>query len=62
MSFTNNNCIKDIINIHFESPSNTDTSKFMEVLNAFGMNQFVSSSTHRLGGILDAFIALIDSS
>jgi hypothetical protein len=49
------------INIHFESTSNTDTSKFMEVLYAFGMNQFVSSSTHRLGGILDAVIAPIDS-
>ena len=50
------------INIHFENTSNTDTSKFMEVLQAFGMNQFVSSPTHRLGGILDAVIAPIDSS
>ena len=49
------------INIHFVSTSNTDTSKFMEVLHAFGKNQFVSSSTHRLGGILDAVIASIHS-
>ena len=48
------------INIHFERTTDIDTCKLKKALTSFGFDQFVSSPTHELGGILDVIIAPCD--
>ena len=43
-------------NIHVDDPHNKESKVFLNMLDAAGLHQFVSSSTHHAGHILDLVI------
>ena len=44
------------VNIHFERSKDSDTMKFVQILDSFDFEQFVKSLTHDLGRVLDVVI------
>ena len=44
------------LNIHLDV-SSKDTNQFIDVIESYGLYQFVQQSTHKSGHILDVFIA-----
>ena len=44
------------IKIRLDHPTNPHCMQFNELLDSFGLQQFVVQTTHRLGGILDVVI------
>ncbi len=45
------------INLHLDKPDNTDTLRFMNLINTSGILQHVKQATHRRGHILDVVLS-----
>ena len=43
-------------NVHMNRPTDPPTSKFIDILNTFSLEQYIKSSTHEAGNILDLVI------
>ena len=45
------------INIHLDNQQSSDTKKFIDVIESYGLNQLVEGSTHKAGHTLDVVIS-----
>ena len=52
--------ITNDININLEKPYDVDYKKLLEIMDSFGVKQFVESPTHEFGELLDVIIASED--
>ena len=52
----NNFIIAGDFNIHVNKPNDSDTIKFNDLLNTFTVEQYVKTSTHKLGNTLDLIL------
>ena len=43
-------------NVHMNRPTDPPTSKFIDILHTFSLEQYIKSSTHEAGNILDLVI------